>query len=171
MRSQRIWIMRGLPGSGKSFFVKAYLPRAEVFSADNLQTIDGVFKYDPEIVNYAHNQCLKSYITALMVEKEQTDFVVDNTNIKVMDLSPYVCIAQALGFNYRIIYIPCGLQTSIGRNIHKVPEEAICIMHSDLLTERLPFGWRQRVMFNVDQSGGGSLAKNLDYFWTGEKSS
>ena len=142
----RVVIMRGLPGSGKSTYARGLSGSKEIFSADDWHTHDGGYKYDPLKAAYAHTQCLACYMTCLRVEKATEVVVVDNTNTTAVELAPYVRIAEAFGVEYEIVYMYCDFLKACARNTHNVPETTIHMMQSNLLTERLPAYWKQRIV-------------------------
>ena len=143
----RITIMRGLPGSGKSTYIHKFLGNAEVFSADNFHMVNGVHRYNPNNISLAHNECLYQYISATFVEKKN-NFVVDNTNTTLVELAPYVRIAEALNIAYEIVYLPCDPAVAMKRNTHSVPANTILKMYANLTTEIVPTYWKQTVIFS-----------------------
>jgi len=145
----KVIIMRGLPGSGKSTWIKNNVPDPkQIFSADNYHILDGVYQYDPVKASWAHNQCLKTYVLALAYtsKEDPTTFIVDNTNTTVFDIFTYVRIAAALGIEFEIVHMDCDIGTSVRRNIHNVPLGVIEKMDANLKIEELPFGWKQTVV-------------------------
>lgn len=147
-----IWILRSLPGGGKSYWTKNKIKelgedKVEVFSADDWHTFNGVYKFDPKRAGYAHNEFFRCYTLYCQVEKA-AHAIVDNTNTTLMELAPYVRTAEAFGKDYEIIYIQCDLKTAIQRNIHNVPHNTILQMQHNLQNEIVPPYWKQTVIFS-----------------------
>jgi predicted kinase len=143
-----IYILRGLPGSGKSTFAKT-MDNAFVVSADDYHVgSDGVYRFDPKRAGYAHNECLSLYITALTNGSNwaTTPVIVDNTNTTLVELAPYVRIAEALDLEYVIRYFVCPLEVAAKRQTHGVPLTTMLAMQRNLLTEIVPAHWKQEVI-------------------------
>jgi hypothetical protein len=117
----------------------------EIFSADDFHTVNGIYQYDPKRAGEAHDWCLRCYISAVFVEKRCPLFIVDNTNTTLMELAPYVRIAQALGHDYVIKYHMCPVSRAMRRNTHKVPVNTILAMHKNLQEQIVPSYWNQEV--------------------------
>lgn len=137
-----IYIMRGLPGSGKSAFVKHH---KFVCSADKFHMVGDEYQYDPRKQGEAHAYCLREYTRGIINGIDE--IVVDNTNTTCVELAPYVRLAEAFNLNYQIIYLVCDVQKAFSRQIHKVPINTMLSMQANLLTERLPPTWNQIVKF------------------------
>lgn len=146
----KIWIMRGLPGSGKSTRIKNHLPEATVFSADqhHMVMINGKweYKYDPKNASKAHNICFRDYVQAV-VDNLESDIVIDNTNTSIAELAPYVRIAEAFERDYEIVFLHTTLEVAVTRNIHQVPITTIMAMNANLLTEKLFPWWKHTIIF------------------------
>ncbi len=140
-----IYILKGLPGAGKSTFVKT-MPDADVFSADDYHIVEGKYVFDPKRAGYAHNECFKAYLYKMMQPRPRRDIIVDNTNTTLMELSPYIRVAEATARDYKILYFLIDAATSIQRNIHEVPANTILQMAKNLQTELVPPYWKQDVI-------------------------
>ncbi len=168
-------IMRGLPGSGKSTWIKQvfrnfqhgtvspqayYLKEEEtkIFSADSYHMVGDEYRYDPARAGEAHASCLREYLSALMLLTNQTaadslnngsaqTLIVDNTNTTVWQIAPYYAAALAFNVDVRILRVDCSFEKACKRNIHKVPASTIWQMHQNIMTERLPSIWKEDVVF------------------------
>lgn len=134
----QIKILRGLPGSGKSTYAERFTS-AKVVSADHHMLEDGEYKFDPNKLAWAHAQCLREFLDSL-IAPYATTVVVDNTNISIVELAPYVAVGRAYGLDVEIIRFGPGLrsaeayiQTCADRNVHGVPIWKIQSMYRDML--------------------------------------
>jgi predicted kinase len=132
--------MRGLPGSGKSFYVKSHFPQAVVCSADSFYEQNGTYNFDPTLIGEAHNSCFKKFKKAVL--KKEPLIVVDNTNTKAWEFSHYFEYAEERGYSTQVIRIECPVAVCIERNSHNVPARAIEAMaermNSSPLDEIIP---------------------------------
>jgi len=128
--SLTMFILRGLPGSGKSTVVrklKEVYPEASVCSADEYFLSMGVYEYDKTKLKDAHvfsqnkaeEQC-KSLVNTV---------IVDNTNVKKWEIVPYLKIASSKGYTVVIVepktpwkFDPDELVT---KNLHNVSRSKI----------------------------------------------
>lgn len=142
----KIIIMRGIPGSGKTTYIKNNFPDATVCSADPYFTVHGVYQFDAMELPMAHAWCLRTFVTEVLSGRSNRTVVVDNTNISVAELAPYAALAQAYSHDVEIITLDVMPQTGITRNIHGVPPAAIAQMWCDLQNESLhiPGRWPHR---------------------------
>lgn len=159
--NRKVFILRGLPGSGKSTWAARKLEeypdhftRPRIRSADDyFQTRDG-YKFDPTKLQEAHNECLLCYTKDICdgyykADKyNQFDIILDNTNTTALEIAPYLRVAQAFGWDVEIVEFPCTLHDSLSRNIHDVPLRTIERMR-DRMEDFLPVSWQQYVV-NVD---------------------
>ncbi len=142
-----IYIMRGLPGGGKSRYCKAHFANAHVCSADFYHYKHGGGKYDWRKENHekAHTECLLSFVKALD-DPNHAVIVVDNTNLAAWEISPYYRLAQAKGYDVMIVRVECDPAVAWRRNVHKVPAETIYRMYRTLITEILPSHWKEMII-------------------------
>lgn len=149
----KVFIMRGLPGSGKTHYVNANMPDGgRVVSADHfyMKNVEenGVivqkYVFDPLLAHDAHNQCLRNFLRHLNY-RVPTIFV-DNTNTKVWEISPYYRLAEVHGYDVEIIYCKCPLSMAMARGTHGVPEGTYLRMGVALADEALPPWWKQKLV-------------------------
>lgn len=140
----KAYIMSGIPGSGKSTFIKNNLPQAIVCSADFYHMVDGEYRFDPSRAREAHAWCMRRFVEAC--QDARNPVVCDNTNTTLAAIAPYMAVAQAYGYETEIIYFETTVADSIRRNVHQVPEETIRrmagehkrLMHDDII----PSWWK-----------------------------
>ena len=115
-------LLRGLPGAGKSTFAK-YLNKMygfKIVEADAFMMENGVYKFDPKKLGWAHNQC-KEQVRQYLREGE--NIVVSNTSTQRWEMQPYIDMGTAAYYLVK----EHTLHTQFG-NIHGVPEEKIEVM-------------------------------------------
>jgi predicted kinase len=123
------FILRGLPGSGKSTLVGDIANRTyrsyQVCSADHywIQK-DGSYKFDLTQVPKNHHQCLRRFINDLSQCSTHSVFL-DNTNTSLKEFGYCVQIAEAYDYKTVLITLNCSVETSMKRNVHNVPEKTI----------------------------------------------
>jgi len=123
----KIKVLRGLPGAGKSTFVKGNFPEATVLSADDYFVgEDDVYRFNPADIGLAHGRCFRLVIEALQRGDELV--VVDNTATTIAEVAPYMLAAQAYGYDAEIITLRCDPAIAASRNIHGVPEPLVMKM-------------------------------------------
>lgn len=109
-----LYILRGVPGCGKSTLANSL--NGVVCEADQYWITNGVYKFDPAKLPYAHNYC-KANVEHAMIEGEPR-IIVSNTSVKESDLEPYYKLAKL--YNYKVFSLIVENRHS-GSNIHNVP--------------------------------------------------
>jgi predicted kinase len=132
----KIIIMQGLPGSGKSTYAAQNYPEAKVCSADNYFMFGGEYKFDPSLLEKAFQACMRQFLW--LTKHEEPTIVVDNTNLSLWEMAPYIQVGAALGYEVEVIRANADLETCISRNVHGVPRETILRM-AERMEKPLPF--------------------------------
>jgi predicted kinase len=142
----KVVILRGLSGSGKSYYIRHNLPDAYVCSADFFFMREGEYHFNPSFLPHAHAACMGSFIEALREERPLV--AVDNTNVTLIEIAPYISVAQAFGYQVEIVCVDALKKFSVKdlseRNVHGVPYQAICSMESRWENNFPPFWPRQK---------------------------
>ncbi len=160
----QVIVMRGLPGSGKSFWVENRLRRPEGFaglensvivcSNDDYHVNFATGRYEFKQENHAAacNECTLKFLNVFIkaVNANAPDgcdyLVVDNTNLSAWEIAPYYRIAECHCIPVKIVRIHCEYVDAVRRNVHAVPPERIWAMYQTLLQERLPPWWKEEVI-------------------------
>lgn len=116
-------VMRGIPGSGKSTWIKNNVPDAVVCSADLYFMQTGEYKFDPSKLGSAHAWCRLAYEVAL--RDNEPVVVVDNTNTTNKEMAFYIEKAEASGYDIVIVQLNTPADVAAARNVHGVPAEKV----------------------------------------------
>lgn len=125
--TNRVLILRGISGSGKSTYIRDHLPGAYVCSADDF-FIDsaGDYKFNPHKLGEAHRWCYSKFLTALSDWRETV--VVDNTNTQLFEFYGYVQLAWAYGYLVQVVRMDTPVAVAAARNLHGVPDVSVKAM-------------------------------------------
>lgn len=144
-----VMILCGISGSGKSTFAKSVSValKADIVSADHWFTsLDGEYKFNPKELSKAHAACLRDFIA--LCERSAEEIIVDNTNLSVVELAPYVAISEAFGYSIEIVMFKCDTKTAHERNVHKVPKDALIVQWTRLnhmQKNDMPIRWQRYI--------------------------
>ena len=112
-----IILVRGLPGSGKSTFANRVIKdhgKHILCEADDYFMIDGIYKFDPKELKYAHRMC---QIKARMALHHGKDVIVSNTFVKKWEMQVYYKLAEE--FEAEVFVL---VKKGNYKNIHGVPD-------------------------------------------------
>lgn len=131
-------ILRGLPGSGKSFLSDQLIRQTvkenqhdHILSADKYFFNNrGIYRFDPSRLSEAHQETQKMFTRK--AAQGISPLIVDNTNLQYWEMEPYMLVANQYGY---IIYTmepetPWKFQvdTLAKKNQHSVPNDKIRTM-------------------------------------------
>ncbi len=144
----QIIIMRGLPGSGKSTWIREFHPDAKVCSADNYFIgEDGIYRFDGSKLAEAHGKCLRDYVELVTKSDNLPETIaVDNTGTRTWEISPYYTLAEAYGFDVKVVYLKCEPKFAHSRNVHGVSCEQVGKMNQRLVLEDPPKHWNIEII-------------------------
>ena len=118
-----LYLIRGVPGSGKSSFAKDLIAcgmaslhfEADMYFYDEY----GNYNFDPTKLGMAHQGCQEVTKKALEVG---LNVVVSNTSTTEKEVAVYQQIAEEIGAKFVSLVVE---NRHNGQNIHNVPEEKI----------------------------------------------
>lgn len=168
MTNIKISILSGIPGSGKSTwvenqlkdktavikrdgFAKKYMNKREVVgvvSADYwFMHPDGEYRFYPGGLDTAHGTCLRGFLDCLRCDfdfedMEEGHIIVDNTNTTVLEIAPYMAIANAHEVPVTLHTFKCDPKVGAERNKHGVPLDACFRMAGNIERREFPPFWR-----------------------------
>lgn len=119
--SRMLYLIRGLPGSGKSTFAQELAGAIGAFhyEADMFHVRDGVYDWKPENVHAAHQWCQNAARHAMSL---YTPVVVSNTFTTAKEMEPYLDLAQRFGYRITSLVVE---HRHDGVNQHNVPQETL----------------------------------------------
>lgn len=130
---KRVYLMRGLPGHGKSSVAEVLKAGHPEHRAGNVWTCsaddffvqpDGRYAWDPAKLKDAHEACQSKFRAAL--ESNVPVVIVDNTNVRRKDFAYYKTLA--VEFGYQFFEVAVGnhdVDESVRRNKHAVPRATL----------------------------------------------
>ncbi|HCV05488.1 ATP-binding protein [Pseudoalteromonas sp. MEBiC 03607] len=109
---KQVFILRGLPGSGKSYYAQSLADELVAGNEseyvvcatdDYFYNSEGVYQFDKYKLPEYHNLNLARFINALAEEIPLV--IVDNTNIKKWEFIAYAQAATALGYQVKEVIV------------------------------------------------------------------
>lgn len=119
MKSQRLILVRGVSGSGKST-VAGMFNTSHCYAADDFFMQDGEYRFSLSRLNEAHQWCVNETFSAL--ENGAELVVVHNTFTRESELSRYTDRAEAMGVQVFVIVVE---NRHGNTSVHNVPEATL----------------------------------------------
>lgn len=108
-----VWLMMGLPGSGKSTYIEQHLEDVVIVSQDEIRKIFYGNQFYPNAEFYVHGDAKN--ISRLMLSQGKS-IVIDATSILNKYRKEWKSIAKEYGANYTIIFIDTPKEICLKRN-------------------------------------------------------
>ncbi len=151
-RNRVVFILRGLPGSGKSTLVNAlteiyHEENPVVCSADHwFVDRHGIYRFDSSRLKDAHESAQNCMRAACNEGKKL--IIVDNTNVQLWEMRPYINHARNAPFTYRVFVIEpqtpwkWNAEELSHKNTHEVSQEVLSKrIHQYQIVMPVYFGW------------------------------
>lgn len=152
----KVLILSGIPGAGKSSWIKALLAgfhnlNVVVCSADDYFMKDGEYKFDFRLIGEAHAACTRKFVKAIYESTyPQVDYIiVDNTSTTPIECQTYVQLALAFDKEVEIVQFNCPAEIGFMRTEHGVPLKS-CYHYRDNIDNfqrDMPPFWKHVVTF------------------------
>lgn len=129
---KKVIIMRGLPGSGKSYHAKELFQEAVgsgntavICSADDYFMVKGSYTFNPSELKNAHQTCRSLFLKH--IEEGLTDLIiVDNTNTKTWEYMEYLGVVLLHPeYSLEIHQMNTPFDVCQNRQTHNVPVESL----------------------------------------------
>lgn len=123
--NKKMYILRGLPGSGKSTKANEIGANVNVFGSDSFWGDE--YDFDESRIGEAHRWNQKRVLDA--INQNLSPIVVDNTNVSMYEFKPYVQMAIKHGYDIEFVEpdTPWKFDANelASRNKHNVPLDVI----------------------------------------------
>lgn len=125
-----LWIIRGLPGSGKSSVAENLWVRDQIFEADKyFINKEGQYNFDASKLGEAHKWCQEQVENCMKQDMEDaegstiiSDIVVSNTFTTEKELEPYLELAKK--YDYKVVSMIIENRHG-SKSVHNVPNETM----------------------------------------------
>lgn len=126
-----LFIVRGVPGSGKSTFAHAIWNNYAICEADQyfIDKETGEYKFNPDELKNAHQWCRDEVETKMKDNQANPQYypeiVVSNTFTQEWEMEPYFKLAEKYGYKVFSFIVE---NRHGGVNTHGVPEDKVQVM-------------------------------------------
>lgn len=122
--NKTLYLVRGIPGSGKSTFAKqldGFIREADMYF---INREDGSYNFDPSKIKDAHNWC-REEVESIM--KEEENVIVSNTFTQEWEMDAYYQLAKQYGYKVFSVIVENRHE---GVNQHGVPQDKLEVMRN-----------------------------------------
>ena len=138
--TKKLYIVRGLPGSGKSTFAEALVGSDFlVCEADKYFMVDGEYKFDATKLKQAHESCrnmVETYMKDSLVNDQfYREIAVSNTFTQEWEMQAYFDLAEKYGY---MVFTVIVENRHGGVNQHGVPDDKLEQMKNRFELQLLP---------------------------------
>ena len=122
-----LFLIRGLPGSGKSTFAQHLVPDFLVCEADKFFITENGYEFDPSKLSEAHTWCQKTVEAYMQNSETFPKIAVANTFTRDWEMNLYFDLADK--YNYTVFSVIVENHHGNG-SLHNVSEETISKMRN-----------------------------------------
>lgn len=115
-----LFLIRGVPGSGKSSLAQALNLRAVCCADDYFILLNGKYVWKAEKIGKAHDWCQRK--CKRFMKKQIEHIAVTNTNTTEREMRPYMDLARQFGYKLFSVIIE---NRHGNTNIHSVPDTTL----------------------------------------------
>lgn len=121
-----LYLVRGVPGSGKSTFAASIWRESEICEADKFFYQDNKYQFDPTALKQAHQWCQRQVEIRMQDNMQDrnhfTQIVVSNTFTQEWEMEAYFDLAKKYGYKVFTIVVE---NRHGGENVHGVPDDKL----------------------------------------------
>lgn len=120
---KELFLLRGLPGSGKTTLAKSI--DGIIIEADQYFMENGEYKFDGSKIKLAHRYCQSQTEAWMKVDSPQVNvskIIVSNTFTQEWEMEHYYKLAETYGYKVYSIIVE---NRHGGVNVHGVPEDKV----------------------------------------------
>lgn len=135
MATGRLYLIRGLPGTGKSTLALNLADGGAVYNiveADEFFMADGVYRFDASKLAMAHARCRERVYDLFVIFGAAAEISVANTFSRRWEMQPYRDMAKSFGVEVTELTVRTDHTDAelAARSIHGVPAETIAAMRA-----------------------------------------